>query len=174
LGEVATFKRPDGLPVAWADYSLVAAVKAHVFGGDVGAILGISEPEVKYWTRTYQWQQITQEVLPEVKKVLQAQMLRIGSQALDQLGERIRTGDPVINLDGSPKLTVDGEQVYRPLKAKDLADIGTKVMAEQRALEAKIGPIVDDEGRISLELLSKGLARYATAKEIIGEAVVTQ
>lgn len=169
MGNVVAIKRPAGLPTSWTDESLFAAVKAHVFGGNVGQILGISDPEVRHWTKTCQWGQLTATVMPEIRDVLRTQMVRIASASLAQLDRRIVEGDPVINLDGSPRLTDTGDQVYRPLKAKDLADIATRVMAEQRALEAKLGPVRDDEGKISLDKLATSLRRYAEAKEIEGE-----
>ncbi len=171
MGEVVAIKRPVGLPSSWTDEALFAAVKAHVFGGNVAQILGISDAEVAHWTKSYQWGQLTATVMPEIKAVLRVQMARIASSSLAKLDQRITEGDPVINLDGSPKLDDGGNQVYRPLSAKVLADVATRVMAEQRALEAKIGPVHDDEGRISLEKLAKGLARYANATEVIGEVV---
>ena len=170
MGEVVAIKRPSGLPASWTDEALFAAVRAHVFGGNVGAILSISDDEVRHWTTSYQWGMLTKLVMPQVKDVLASQMARIGAHALAKVDQRIEEGDPVINLDGSPKLDEDGRQVYRPLKAKDLADIATRVLAEQRALESKLGPIHDDEGRISLDKLARGLARYANATEIIGES----
>lgn len=172
MGDVVAIKRPLGLPSSWADEQLFAAVKAHVFGGNVGEILGISEQEVAHWVRRPQWGELTAALMPEIKNVLRAQMVRIASASLAKLDQRIEEGDPVINLDGSPKLDDDGNQVYRPLTAKVLADVATRVMAEQRALESKIGPIADDDGKLSLDNLARGLARYANATEIIGDAEV--
>lgn len=162
---------PAGLPAKFDDPTLLAAVKAYVVGGNVGAILGVTDEEVRHWTQSHQWNAMTARVMPEVKELLRGHLSRITFKAIGVLDTRIEQGDPVINLDGSPKLNEAGEQLYRPLKAKDLADIATKVMAETRALESRIGPIEDDEGKISLEKLAKGLARYANAKDIDGERV---
>ena len=173
MGEMVRFKRPLGLPERWEDEQLMVAVRAYVFGGDVGEILGVGELEVGHWVRSRQWQELVRMVMPEVREVMAAQLVRIGNRALSQLDERLERGDPVLGIDGSPKV-VEGKAVYRPLKARDLADIAMKVMDQRRALEAKVGPVVDEEGKISLVRLAESLKRYGEEKVRIIEAQVVQ
>ena len=162
MGNVVRLKRGSGFPAEWGDEALFAAVRAWVLGGDVGKVLGISEVEVRHWVRTTAWQQMTREVMPGVREFLGDQMTRIVAKSLGELEKRMDEGDPVVNLDGSPRLDDNGRQVYRPLRAKDLTDIAVKVMGGEKSMVR--GGEEDDEGKITLEELARALKRAGAAK----------
>lgn len=175
MGSVTTLKRPLGLPAHWEDSSLIAAVRAHLFGASatsVGEILGASEREIEHWTRTKQWGQLAAIVQPEVNAFLADQMMRLGNKALLALDRRMDEGDPVIGMDGAQKTDDDGNPLFRPLKAKDLAEIAIRVMTERRATLAKQTNPDDDEDKVSLKALAAALKEQGERKirTIEGEA----
>ena len=161
MGSVAVLKRPGGLPDTWSDDALFTAVRAHVFGAspeEVGAILNDTPMRVAHWTRSPQWQQLTRLVLPDVRDLLATQLYRIGNKTLAQLDQRLDEGDPVIQIDGTPKMDEDGNPVHRPLRAKDLAAIAKDIMTERRAMEAKqTGGEDDSDEVISIRALAAAL-----------------
>lgn len=175
MGQIVAMKRPLGLPERWEDEKLLLAVRSHLFGAGadtVADILGTSVQEVKHWTRSKQWGELTRLVQPQVADFLADQMMRLSNKALLALDDCMERGDPVLDMSGAPKLDEDGNPIYRPLKAKDLAEIATKVMAERRALLAKATAEEDDEDRISLRALAAALkdAGEKKLRVIEGEA----
>lgn len=170
--ERQAFARPAGLPDKWTDdEALLRAVRAYVVGGNPADHLPMTDAEVRFWTNSYQWAKLTALVVPEIKETLRGHLSRISHKAVTELSERIENGDEVLNIDGSPKLNEDGEPIRRKLKARDLADIAQKMMSEQRALESKIGGYTDDDGKVSLEKLARGLMKLATIQEVPGDII---
>jgi len=160
LPQFPVFNRPPGLPETCSDEQLCEAVKIHLCGGTHAAIaklLSVPEKAVRYWVDSREWGQLTALLKPEVAGILIGQTTRVASLALTQLEDRLLNGDEVWNQQGE----IVG---MRKIKGRDLAEIATKVLEQQKNLERSIGKITDDENTISLKKLATALTNYAEAK----------
>jgi hypothetical protein len=173
--DVVEFERPPGLPATCSDGELVEAVKASICGAsykEVAELLHVPEFSAKYWISSKEWTAIKQAVLPELKGFLHTDLCGIRSSILQKLGERVRFGDPQYNQMGEPVLNAEGEQVFRPIKAKDLSIMMVQVSGVLHDIEVEIGVITDEDDNISLKALQKALQRAAREdiQDITGSA----
>jgi len=154
------FTRPPGLPETCSDAQLLEAAKAYLCGTDnptLAKMLGVPVAGIRYWTDSREWGQLIEFIRPEVAGILIGQTTRVASLALVQLEDRLVKGDQVFSQ--------QGEYVgRREVKAKDLAEIATKVLEQQKNLERSIGKITDDENSLSLRKLAAALESYAEQK----------
>ena len=154
------FARPVGLPLTCSDAQLLETVKAFLCGvpnATLAGMLGVPEFAVRYWLDSREWGGLVAMLKPEVAGILIGQTTRVASLALVQLEERLRKGDQVFNQQG----VMTGR---REIKAKELAEIATKVLEQQKNLERSIGKVTDDENALSLKKLADALTNYAEAK----------
>jgi hypothetical protein len=154
------FVRPPGLPATCSDAQLLEAAKAYLCGTDpetLAKMLGVPVVGLRYWTDSREWGQLIEFIRPEVAGILIGQTTRVASLALVQLEDRLVKGDQVFNQ--------QGEYVgRREIRGKDLAEIATKVLEQQKNLERSIGKITDDDNALSLKKLAAALTNYAEAK----------
>ena len=120
---------------------------------------------VRKWMGEEWWIQIQEQVHREENAKISAKMTELVVEVLDNMQERVKQGDPVLN-----KKT--GEISKLPIKFRDLAS-GMNIVAEKRQLlrgEAtsrteKVGP------EQFLHDLSEQFKKFARAKQIEGEVI---
>lgn len=164
--DVVEFDRPPGLPATCSDKELLEAVKASICGAtdkDLAYLLHVPEFSVKYWVASKEWTAIKDHVIPELKGLLHTQLCGIRSTLIQKLGQRIREGEPQYNQLGEPVTDAEGNPVYRPVKARDLAIMLVQSSEVLHNLEVEIGLVVDESKNISLDDLAIALKNYAKA-----------
>lgn len=164
--DVVEFDRPPGLPATCTDANLLDAVKASIAGAtdeDLAPLLHVPPQAVKWWVASAEWNAIKTHVLPAMKGLFHTQLCGIRSSVIQKLAERVRLGDPIYTNLGEPALNEQGEQLYRPIKAKELAGILVQTSEVLHNLEVEIGVVADDRGIIDLDDLAIALANIAKA-----------
>jgi hypothetical protein len=106
---------------------LEAAIAFLITGNteDAGAMVNVPGRTIRYWTNQPWWEDIINEAKTVKQKELDAIWTSLIHRAADKLRERI--------LEGDPHLTKDGEAIFMPIKAKDLAFI-MAVAVDKRAV----------------------------------------
>jgi hypothetical protein len=160
------FRRPVGLPYTCTDEMLLEAVKVSLVGGEpaeIAKLLNVPRETLRHWMGSKEWNYLKDWVWPEIKGVVHTELVGVRSKIIRQIGERLTTGDAQYDM--------RGELVgYRPIKARELADMLTKTSEVIHQIEKEIGGIRDDDGKISLNELAAGLKRYAQAKDVTPES----
>lgn len=170
------FDRPPGLPATCSDGDLIDAVRKAMIGAtddEIADTLGVPISTVKHWIASKEWQNMKQQMLPVVKNLHHNQLFSIRSIVLEKLTERLRLGDPMYNNLGEPCTDEDGNQLYRPIKGRELSNILAQVNPVLHDLEVEIGVVADDRGTIELDDLAEALAELARKKrpqDISGES----
>jgi hypothetical protein len=164
----ASFRRPADLPCTCSDAHLLEAVRGWLLNApseQVARLLGIKPSLLPDWINSHGWQQIVLLLREDVRAISYGAYGRLGLKAFQALEDRIDHGDPIVDSDGEII-------ARRPIKGKDLAEIISRLGAQQDLLEKKLGLQKNDDGDISLKDLAKSLKRFAEAKEIHGSASV--
>ena len=166
----ASFRRPADLPCTCSDAHLLEAVRGWLLNApseQVARLLQIKPAQLPSWINSHGWQQVVMMLRDDVRAISYGAYGRLGLKAFQALEDRIDNGDPIIGFDEDG----DGGKIpvvvgRRPIKGKDLAEIISRLGAQQDLIEKKLGLTKDDEGDISLKDLAQGLKRFAEAKEI--------
>lgn len=136
--------------------------------GEAASLAKVPEFSLRKWMKEEWWIDIQEQVHREENAKISAKMTELVTDTLDCMAQRVKTGDPVLN-----KKT--GELSHLPIKFRDLAT-GMNIVAEKRQLlrgEAtsrteKVGP------EQFLQDLSEQFKKFAAAKEIKGEVIVSE
>lgn len=164
----ASFRRPADLPCTCSDADLLEAVRGWLLNApseQVAHQLRIKPSLLPQWVNSHGWQQLVLLLREDIRAISYGAYGRLGLKAFQALEDRIDHGDPI----------VDGDGVIvarRPIKGKDLAEIISRLGAQQELIEKKLGISRDDDDNISLKELAAGLKRFAQAKEIRAEPTV--
>lgn len=166
----ASFRRPADLPCTCSDAHLLEAVRGWMLNApseQVARLLCIKPAQLPSWINSHGWQQIVLLLREDVRAISYGAYGRLGLKAFKELEDRIDQGDPIMGFDDDG----DGGKIpvvvgRRPIKGKDLAEIISRLSAQQEVLEKRLGLTKDDDGDISLRDLANSLKRFAQAKEI--------
>jgi len=106
---------------------------------EVARRLGCTEGAVRHWRATGWWAELEEAQLEVIGSEARSLLRQRFFEAWRQLGERLEVGDPVER---------GGSTAFVPVRAKDLAVIGSLALDKLRILEGKPTKIVADSGAL--------------------------
>lgn len=158
----------------YTDVQRREAVAQYVVLGNytrVSEIVNISDRTLQCWAQTEWWAELYSKIQCEKKAELDAALTKTIHDSIDQVHDRIRNGDYVLNKQ-SKSGDNESQLIRKPIGGKDLMTIGAIAYDKRqigRNLPTSISTSVDAKALKALQAKFEGLAR---GEVIEGECAV--